>query len=202
MLHLQDFGHECDRFRVFGLRCPFGGLKEDEEDEDEEEEEEGQKAERVPLMLPARRRSDADAQRELRNVTDIAVAPKELREALERLAAIKQRGAMRSIPELPFGGRGHPETFAALAAIALMTVFRALRKSGFGAGLRAVRIGEKHVSKGFSRVVRPQASAGPGRTMGRGGLHVNAAADLRNLLFGRKQRRRGGGVIPPGGGPK
>lgn len=193
MASLQDAGHECDRFKVrLGLPCPF---RKSREDLDEEEDEDERDAFDIPLALPGR----AAKERSLSNITTLAVAPKELREALERMAAFKQLGGAPSIPSFPFQGRGHPEIISVLTAIALMTAFRALRSKGFGMGSNAVRIGERHVAQGLSKVVKPQGSA---RVAGRGGFHVNAAADLRRLLFGRRRLRDEGSAGIPGGSEK
>lgn len=186
---VQEQGHECDRFGLQGIPCPFRKFKEDE-DEDPEE----QKG-RIPfeLAIPARRAKDFRDQ--LRPVVPLAVAPKELREALERMAAFQQEGDMLSIPDFPLSGRGHPEIIATLTAIALMTAFRQLRGSGSGTASSVVRAGERRVAQGLAKVAKPLGfSPGQGRTMGRGGIHVNAAADLRRLIFGRRRLKRPGGV--------
>lgn len=183
---LQVAGHECDRFGIRGIACPFRRSREDEDDEPDEEGERRAHRNVLPIALPGRR-SDADQDRQLRNITNIAVAPKELREALERMAAFKNIGGLPSIPSFPFEGRGHQSTISVLTAIALMTAFRALRSRGLGQGLPMVRAGERHVSKGLQRVLSPRGSGNPARTQGRGGIHVNAAANLRQLLFGRRK---------------
>lgn len=204
MRHLQDFGHECDRFIAEGLECPFRRFREDADPEEEEKEAEQQKAfefpDSIPFMVPERRRTSGDVEKNLGAISDLAVAPRELREALERMAAFKQIGELSSIPDFPFSGRGHPAIMSVLAAITIMTVLRSLRSAGFGTGFQGVRTSERHAAKGLAQVGRP---VGPGRTMGRGGFQVNAAADLRRLLFGRKKIDEQGGVsAPPGGGPK
>lgn len=176
---LQEFGHECDRFIAKGLPCPFRKSRQDDDDD------EGEEKQPFPLVFPARRKADQEQQ--LKNVTTLAVAPKELREALERMAAFQNVGELQSIPNFPLSDRGQPEILSVLAAIALMKAFRALRARGLGTGLNAVRVGERHVTKGLAQVAQRPLLGGRG-----GGLHVNASADLRRLLFGRRRLRLGG----------
>lgn len=176
---LQAAGHECDRFLAVGLPCPFRRFVEDD-DQEPDEEDEGDELQ-IPFMMPARRAKE----KELARVTTLAVAPKELREALERMAAFKNLGGLPSLPDFPLQGRGHPAIISALAAIALTVVFRTLRRAGLGQGSQLVRVGERRVAQGLSKVARPP------RSQGRGGIHHNAAADMRRLLgFGPRRRRR------------
>lgn len=189
---LQEFGHECDRFAAEGMPCPFRLSPEDDDNTPEplDREDRNKFPQFIPFPLRKFPREIDQEQLErlkrLEQVRTRAISEEEMRKQLERLNSIQQRGGMRSIPRIPdfpLQGRGHLATTSVLSAIALMTIFRMLRSGGFGTGLQAVRVGERHVAQGLSKVARPA------RSMGRGGLHVNAAADLRRLLFGRRKQR-------------
>ncbi len=186
--------HDCDRFKAVGLRCPFRRFEE-EEDESQEEE----KGSFPKFMVPARKeREVAD---NISRLPLVVHGQPQMKKALERLAAIQSGGGLSSIPQIgvpnfPLQGRGHPEIISALAAIALMKFFGAVRSKGFGMSGRVVQAGERRVAQGLSKVIGKVSGAG--RTRGRGGFHVDAAADLKRLLGVPSL----GGVIPPGGGPK
>lgn len=201
---LQDAGHRCARFRAAGLEeCPFRRFLEDEDDDDDLAEEKGKEG--IPFMMPARRKRDMDAQNNLRQfVIPHSDAP--MRKALERLAAFKNIGGMPSVPDFPFGGRGHPEIIAGLAAIAIMRALSAMRSSGSRPSMGAVSRAETLSGKGLKSLQRGAASFGQGRPVGpgRGGFSVNVSAELRRLFGGvvRKRLLDASSVIPPGGGPK
>lgn len=184
------FGHECDRFMVSGFReCPFRRRDEHEDDEDDDFDD----AMEFRLAFPVKRNAD---QVEGRSPLTIAHLQPKMREALERMAAIKDVGGLPSIPrfdptipEFPFGGRGHQEAAAILAALAAMQGLRLLRQTGSRPSLQAVQHSEKRAARGLSKVL------GTSRTRGRGGLHVNEAANLRRLLFGRRKLLNGTSLI-------
>ncbi len=207
---LQASGHECDRFRAVGLECPFRRFREDDDDEEEPEERD---AHEIPLALPGR----AARERELNNITTLAVAPKELREALERMAAFQRMGELQSIPnftrqpairglpkipDFPLSGRGHPEIISILAAIAISRGLAMLRARGFPTNSLGVRLSERLAAKGLRKVSEISKRGSVRQTgRGRGGFNVNAARELRGLLFGFGQRkRRRGGLADPGVG--
>lgn len=179
--------HECDRFRVVGLECPFRRLLDDEEDEQEEEE-----RQRIPLALPGRRRREAE-DAEGNPLLIFPHADPQIRKALERMAALMRDGGLRSIPRevpsFPLSGRGHTEIIATLAAIAIMRALGGLRSTGSSVPVQPVRISEQRAARGLNQLQGISKSApGAGRTMGRGGFHVNAAANMRRL-FGLSPRR-------------
>lgn len=183
-------GHECDRFMVSGFReCPFRRQKEHEGDEDDEFDHEMD----IRLAFPAKRNAD---QVEGRLPLIFPHADPKVRKELERMAAFKDLGGLPSlprmgqvVPEFPFGGRGHQEAVAILAALAAFQGLKLLRQTGRRPSLRAVQFSEKRSARGLSKVL------GTGRTAGRGGFHVNAAADLRRLLFGRRKILDGRGLV-------
>lgn len=125
--------------------------------------------------------------------------PRNVTKEQERIAAFKNFGGLPSIPNdipsLPFGGAGHREAAAVLSAIAIMQLLRGMRSAGSNPMSRAVAQAETLSARALRPLSAPM-QRGVGRTTGRGGLHVNAARDLRNLLFGRsrKQRRPGAGL--------
>lgn len=185
--------HSCARFWALALECPFRRFRDHEEDDPPDEEFE-------QFVVGERKAKDAD--QELRNVTQlIPHGDPVVRKLLERMAAIKDFGGLPSIPDsipaLPFGGRGHPEIIAVLTAIAIMSLLKGMRSLGPNPSLRAVTHAETQSGKGLKGVSKTLSA----RTQGRGGFQVNAAADLRRLLFGRRKQRRkkDGGAALTGG---
>lgn len=184
--------HDCDRFRVAGLACPFKGMEDHEDEEDAEEDESA-----FELALPGRKAKERELDN-LRQFPVIAHGDPAMKKALERMAAIKNTGGfpslpnMSPVPEFPLQGRGHREIMAVLSAAAIMQGLRMLRSTGSGVNSRAVQMSERRAAGGLSKVLGRSGSA---RTGGRGGLHVNAAADLQNLIgFKRKLRDTGSGL--------
>lgn len=192
--------HECDRFRKEIGQCPFRRFVEDDDD-DEEDEERKSDALKIPFMLPARSARDADLERRGSASNPLLIFPDLVtarRKELERMAAIQRGGELESIPDFrdfPLGGRGLPETISVLTAIALMRVFGKLRSGGPINTSRAVRTAERVSARGLRQlgIGRP-ASARPG-IRGRGGFHVNAAADLKFLFQGVVNKRLLDGTI-------
>lgn len=210
---LQDFGHECARFTKVGLTCPFRRSEEDDDDEpDEKAVRELQDAQEkfdereIPFAVPARKTRDPENR--MGAISQFAVAPVELREQLERMAAFQREGGLQSVPrfpplratpDFPFQGRGHPGLVSILAALAVMQGLRLARSGKLRTGLQQVKASEMRAAQGLSKAVRSVKSGGFAR--GRGGLHVNAALDLRNLIGVR--RKLGGFIQNPhtiGGG--
>ncbi len=160
--------HACGNFRQFGMECPFGEI---EEHQDEEEDERF----KLPFAVPARRANDRMAEN-LSQFPVVAHGQPDMAEKLKRIAAIQREGGLQSIPNFPFGGRGHPELISILAAIAIMTGLRALQASGFGTGSQGVRASEMRAGRGLSGLSGTSGVAQGSRTglRGRGGLHVQA----------------------------
>lgn len=202
MLHL----HECDRFKAQGLVCPFRRFRED--DEGLEREEDAKKDPELPdpddddhFQYPfviKRKQQQAELDN-LRQLPVIAHGDPAMRKALERMAAIKKDGGLPSLPNIPIPnfplqGVGHQEIISVLAAIAIMNALRGMRSMSSGTSFPAVQGSERHAARGLSKVLNRQS--GVGRTKGRGGLHVNAAADLQKLLgFRRKLGPGAGGPV-------
>lgn len=183
--------HECDRFRAKLIECPFRKFKEDTLDEEDDDEFDHEFD--IRAMFPAKRKDEE--LRNLRQMPVIAHGDPVMKQALERLAAIKQDGGLTSIPNIPvtdfpLQGRGHPEIIAVLSAIAIMSALRGMRSLKSSPSLQAVRLSETRVAQGLSKALGRQSqgqSKSGGRVFGRGGIHVNAAADLQRLLgFNRK----------------
>lgn len=188
MLH----GHDCDRFRAVGLQCPFRKFREDEDQPDDEEEEKKrsrdqelpeEKGTDIPFMFPARRsRIDLPKIRQL----VVAHGDPEMAEALERMAAFKNTGGLPSIPNFPrmkspLSEQSMAAIMAALTGIGVMQALRLMRQTGSNPNFQAVQASERHAAKGLSKVSNARG-LGSARTSGRGGIHVNAAADLKRLL--------------------
>lgn len=187
-------GHDCDRFRSRGIDCPFRRFKEDDEEEPDEEQQ-------IPFVMKKQQEQELD---NLRQFPIIAHGDPAMRKALERMAAIKRDGGLPSIPPFrnpvpafPLQGRGHPEIISAITAIAIMKALRSMRATGSNPGLQPVMTSERRVAKGLSRVLGRQ-SGGLARTGGRGGLHVNAAAELQNLLGFRRKLGPSGNALSAG----
>lgn len=198
--------HDCDRFRASGLRCPFRRFEPDEEqDDDDEQDKDG-----FPrFVIPARRERDLE-----NNLSQLRVVQQPaIKEALERLAAIQNRGELESIPKIgvpnfPLSGRGHPEIIAVLSAIALMKFFGKMRSMGLGTTGPVVQAGERQLAKGLQKVVgrasgkaKSVLSPGQGRPLGpgRGGFLKPVSLGIRRMLFDPGLAPPN---IPPGGGPK
>ncbi len=187
-LHLQDAGHECDRFGAQGLDCPFRKFPEDEDDPDDDSDDRFP----VPIAIPARGRG------EVREPLIFPHQQPEFVRRLEQMAAFQNLGELQSIPDVPgrfrLTGRGHEATMAGLTAIVIMQITRALRSSGFGNVSRVVRTSERQAArqlKGVTRFFSP--GQGPLTGGGRGGFLVRES-DFRQLL-----RRPKLGTTPAGG---
>lgn len=217
--------HLCRRFWKEGLECPFRRMRDHEEDSEEEEKQPQKAARRAeqtneledaisdrPRFVPfIGHRDDADSEkRRFERQIQVVPNPEVLKRETKRIAAFKREGGLQSIPfdvlrESGLLAHGPQALGAVLAAIAIMQLLRGMRSTGLGTSSLAVAGAERQSAKALRPLLRP---SGPGRTMGRGGLHVNEAARLRGLLFGRRRIRRrplldaNGVVIPPGGGPK
>jgi len=165
------------------MLCPFEDMEEDDEDDQPDER-------RIPIAIPMRRAQEGQLDN-LSQFPVIAHGDPAMRKALEKMAAIQREGGLKSIPRavpsLPFGGRGHPELISILAAIAVMTGLKALRSTGFGASLRAVRLSETRAAKGLTRLsgIGGQPTGGRG-----GGLHVQAPTFRRPLRAPKVSRQR------------
>lgn len=183
---LQEFGHDCDRFRLRNQVCPFAKFKEDD-DPEESFDEPGLK-----FVVPARRKKD-----ELRPpdaVTPLVFPARNERfhREFERLAAFKRLGELPSIPSMGFPSPGStPQAILSLlAAIAIMQSLRALRSGGFGTSVRGVGLSETRAAsllKGVGKV----SQAGGRSTGGRGGFHMPAPTFRRLLRPPRLRKRRG-----------
>lgn len=101
---LRRAGHECDRFVVRGIECPFRSMEDDDDEEERErelpEEEEREKVLEFPqerefpkMMVPARRRPSLKIQKILDAVSKV-----ELEKALERVGDIQDTGGLQFIP--------------------------------------------------------------------------------------------------------
>ncbi len=182
--------HSCGNFRRFGMECPFLDIKGHDPDNEHE-------SRRIPFALPARRAND-EMEDNLRRLPTVAHGQPEMKEALERMAAIQREGGLRSIPrrvpelmpdfgsrkvgDLPFGGRGHPELISILAAIAIMQGLRALRSRGFSPGVQSVSQSEMRSARGLNRA-SGTSGAGPrstGTVAGQG-FHLRAETFRRPL---------------------
>ncbi len=201
----------CRIWEENGLDCPFAPFL----DKDTPEEDRHDDPER--LMVPARRERDR-VQGTVNAIFQNAFEPEHMQRGLRRAAIMQGRGELSSIPNLArvidlakfdrfkLTGRGHEAIMAALAAIAIMTVSRAMQRTGFGSGLVQGMTSTQRVAgqlnklgKGVARVHNPSR----GRV---GGFIVNDAARLK-ALFNMPLRRRFEGKTfvqsgPPGGGPK
>lgn len=195
---LQDHGHECDRFRLQGMECPFVRAREDADTDDDDR----RSFPRFPLAVPARREQEG------RSPLIFPHQQPEFVKRLEQVAAIQTQGGLQSIPaigrmlgevpvdRLALSGRGHEATLAGLAAIVIMLTSRALRSSGFGTGLQAVRISEQRAAKGLSKVVQQSRfGGGPARSQGRGGFLMPADKFRAVVRPPRIKRRPGGGLV-------
>ncbi len=196
--------HDCDRFRALGLSCPFRRFKEDDEQPEEakrpvpakerEEEEAAREGVGVEFLAPGRRREDRRQRgygqgQELSELV-IAHGDPVMAKELERIHAFKQKGGLPSIPSFPqlnspLSEQGMAAIIAALTGIAIMQALRSMQATGSAPSFQQVQGSERHASKGLSKV-SDSLGRGSARSAGRGGLHVNAARDLRNLLRPRK----------------
>jgi len=185
---LRQFGHECDRFVVRGMECPF--RKQEEEEDDDEDAEEEHDSIRFPqvLPIPMRRQRGADAVRG-DNVIDFtnAVAQGETRKALERMAAFQNEGGLQFIPRMNtllegLSGQKAQNIFAILSALAITAAF----VRGRGGSLRTQSLGVA----GSERLVAERLSRPSG-----------LKADPGQELFDEKRRglRRFFGFGPAGG---
>lgn len=196
---IQDFGHDCDRFRRVGLECPFRRLPEDDDDQDEEEQKKraareladegrGSRDLDIPLFFPGKRPNDADAQRPLR----FPVTSRPLIErGIERVAAFQRVGELQSIPPVkpgaasqeafPFNALTPRALIASLSAIMIMQGLRALRSQGFSTASQGVARSEKRSARVLSQGLAQSPGQGPLRGPGRGGMHVQEST-FRNLL--------------------
>lgn len=176
MLHLQDGGHECDRFGAQGVDCPFRQFKEDEDEPDEEEDRMP-----VPIAIPGRRAG------EVREPLIFPHAQPDFVKRLEQMAAFQNLGELQSVPDVPgrfrLTGRGHEATMAGLAAIVIMQTMRALRSGGFGNISRSVRTSEQRAAKALKGLTRFTGSPGQGRPLGAGrGGFLLKESDFRFLM--------------------
>ncbi len=180
--------HECERFALRGIECPFRKMTREErkrqrERDKEQPEKEAEEREGIRAMIPARRQDDkrhkmtreqAMAKR-LADMPVIAHGEPQVRKALERMRQIQNEGGLPSIPRestrrgfpLPeLEGRGLIST---LAAIAIFEGLRQLRATGSGTSSQAVRASEMRAAEGLSRLSQ---SGKPGSRGGFGGLHT------------------------------
>lgn len=187
--------HDCSRFVVRGMPCPFRELAKPEAEDTPPDEE------FFRDIIPIGERNKEARTRALNNLSTIAVAKGEVKEALERMAAIQQTGGLPSIPNMepfmdfPLQGRGHPEIIAVLTAIAIAAGLRAGRSSTFRSGFRAVQASEMRVAQGLSK------HFGTSPLRGRGGMLRNDARALRELLGFQRRKFAGpeaGGFNPHG----
>lgn len=186
--------HECARFWANGLDCPFGDEQLDDDDDDTEE---GERDVR-DLALPARKRnSRSQSQRmgQLNNILTIAHSQEEMREKLkviegERIAAIVPGGEalLQRLLESGLNLSGN-RLFQASAMAALAAAFFRLRGTGLMKGLPTVRSLERPVTKGLGKLSGGSGITTQQGTGGRGGFHVDAAAEIK-ALFGDRARRR------------
>ena len=186
--------HECARFEVQGIPCPFRPEEPDEEEDDDDVEE--RPGIEIPLALPGRQsKNQRGRMGQLNNILTLAHSQEEMREKLkviegERIAAIVP-GGESLIQELLRTGQqfGGNRLFQVGTLIALATALAKLRGKGLGLGLGTARALERPVARGLGRLATGSglttAPGGPGR----GGFHVNAAAELQSLFGGRSRRR-------------
>jgi len=199
--------HDCSRFMIRKMTCPFRGLEEDPEEEDKqpvrereqpEQAEEEREGVRIPIALPGRnrrKRHERSSERPLENPLELpllAVAKGEVREALERMRQLQFDGGLPSLPNIqdlafPSLGQGHQQIIAVLTAIAIAAALKSSRGFQLGNTFQGVQLSERRVSKGLSKL------SDTSQLRGRGGFHRNAAADLRELL-GFRRRKLGGPV--------
>ncbi len=196
--------HDCARFMIRRISCPFRELEDDPEEgekkpvrerEEPDQAEEEREGVRIPVALPGRReptkRHERSFQRE--NPLELpllAVAKGEVREALERMRQLQFQGGLPSLPEiqdlaLPSLGQGGQQIIAVLTAIAIAAGLRSTRGFMLGNTFQGVQLSERRAARGLSKL------SDTSQLRGRGGFHRNAAADLRELL-GFRKRKLGG----------
>ncbi len=173
--------HACEIFEIRGIPCPFGEFE--EEDDDDDDDRRGRR-----VMFPAK--GDKDAQNRVANVVDVFANTVPYNLARGRLGKLQEAGnrfpevgelipnLTRNLQDLPAQGIGG--AFAGAAALALGEVLR--RSQGKGSPLQL----QRQVAGAFGR----QETGFSGR--GRGGFHVNAAANLKSLFTPRRKLRQGG----------
>lgn len=204
---LQDFGHDCDRFRAQGLACPFSRFDVDE-DEVEGEDDTSFKFIR-PFPGPERRRlteeqenaidfAEAVQRGQIREFLDRPVFPAKdprFQRELERIGAIQSQEGLPSLPNLgfPFGGSMDQAIVASLAAIAIMKALGALRSGGLGNLGRAVAVSEKRAAS-LLKGVAPTRVAPRGGPAG-GGFHMRAPTFRRILNAPKLRKRRNGAAL-------
>lgn len=165
--------HECERFTLRGIECPFRDLTKEEkkrqrEREKEERPEEAEERDEIPVAIPARREQDkrhkmtreqqfADM---LKRMPVIAHGDPKMKEALERMLRTQEEGGLPSIPREAIPRRGFPlpelegrGLIAVLSAIAIFEGLRQLRSTGSGTSSRAVRASELRAASGFNKLL-------------------------------------------------
>ncbi len=164
--------HECDRFRLRLGECPFAGFGSDDDEHDIPEH-------KPPFIaFPGKRPNTQADEAKLPRLLTIAHSEADVRKALERIAAIQTQGQLAWIESrvtsslLEHGPRG---IMAALTAIVLTEVGRRYASTRTTGLSQTVRTLERRVSGQLQQV---RSTTGRG---GRGGFHVNAAADLAAL---------------------
>ncbi len=204
--------HDCVRFKFRGIECPFETLKEDDEQPEDEPDKEGAEPkesvpaqERIPFLAHARKAESARIGEDLLKLPVLAHGDKEMREALERMRSVQDRGGLRSIPraipnlpDLVAPGRGRgapfpspglvaPGIMAILAAIAITATLRSMRSTMSNPTSGQVRASETHVSKGLTRLGQ---TGKIGTRGGFGGLHTRAPTFRPQLRFSPQQRNQ------------
>lgn len=160
---LRRFGHECDRFVVRGLECPFAKLEEEEDDDDDEDPEEEEK-ERVPvpsfdqverpgIFVPARR-DETRGERLFREARD-AVSRTEMEKALEAIGEEQEEGEFRFIPTAEelrsaLTGRTAQGIMAVLSALAVTAAFRGMPAGRLATPSLAVAHSERQAARVLS----------------------------------------------------
>ena len=207
MKHLMF--HDCARFMMRRIDCPFRLLEDDPEEEEKDpqrEREEPEQAEeeregvKVPIALPGRRRDrfrrhERTSKRENPlELPTLAVAKGEVREALERMRQLQFDGGLPSIPNiqdlgLPSIGSGQQQIIAVLTAIAIAAALRSARGFQLGNTFQGVQASERRAARGLSKL------SDTSQLRGRGGFHRNAAQDLRELLGFRRRKFDGPGLV-------
>ncbi len=148
---LRAAGHECDRFVVRGLECPFRKIEEEDEEEPDEDPDDKISFPQV-LPVPARRDRGADAVRGA-NVVDFrnAVAQGETRKALERMAAFQNLGGLQFVPDasrLTSALQGNTAQ-GIMAVLAALATIAALRRGRAGT-LRTQSLGVAQSERGVA----------------------------------------------------
>lgn len=171
MHRLREAGHECDRFVVRGIECPFRKFEDEEKERERELPEEAEK-EPVPesaaerefpkIMVPARRRPGLKIQEALDAVSKI-----EAEKALERVGDIQNFGGLQFIPKMEqlsgaLSGQTGQGIMAVLTALAVAAASSRMGGMRLNPQSLVVAQSERRVAEGLSQ---PKGLVGPGETL-------------------------------------